>query len=69
MSEILREGIDGFLVGTDDHADLAERLVILASDPAPRQRIGAAARSRYEAEFVQEAVVQRLEHLYQQIAA
>ena len=69
MSEILRDGHDGFLVGTDDHAELAERLATLASDPALRQRMGAAARSRYEAEFVQEAMVQRLEHLYQQFAA
>ena len=40
-----------------------------SSDPALRRRMGAAARSRYEEEFLQEIMVERLEQQYQQFAA
>ena len=69
MREILRDGVDGYLVGTGDHLELADRIATLASDPALRRRMGAAARARYEQEFRQETMVERLEQQYQQFAA
>lgn len=51
MREAVRDGVDGFVVGVRDTEATADALVLLASDPSLRARMGAAGRGRVEAEF------------------
>lgn len=44
VSEIIRDGVDGFVLGDpEDHAELAERISRLSSDSALREKMGDAA--------------------------
>jgi glycosyltransferase involved in cell wall biosynthesis len=45
-SELVRDGVDGLLVASDDVASMAAALRRLAGDAAERQRLGEAARAR-----------------------
>jgi len=57
----------GILVPCDDIQALADAMVRLASDSDLRERMGKAARRRYEELFTPEAVLPVLEHLYQDV--
>lgn len=48
VSEILRDGIDGFIVERDSPQDIAERLLALADDENLRERIGSAGHKAVE---------------------
>jgi glycosyltransferase involved in cell wall biosynthesis len=49
--EAVEEGVTGFLVGRGDVAGLRDRLAALARDRELRDRLGQAARARYEARY------------------
>ena len=49
--EIITDGVNGFLFSPRDAGLGFQRLQLLASDPALRHRMGAAARRRFETEF------------------
>jgi glycosyltransferase involved in cell wall biosynthesis len=51
VSELVEEGVSGFLVPAGDAETLADRIGRLADDPALRARMGAAGRARVRAEF------------------
>jgi glycosyltransferase involved in cell wall biosynthesis len=51
ISEIVDDGINGFLVPQKDAKSLAEKLEILISNPQLRQQMGKAGRRKYENEF------------------
>ena len=51
VSELVEDGINGFVVPAGDAETLAERIGRLADDPALRARMGAAGRSKVRAEF------------------
>lgn len=55
--EIVRDGVDGFLVPPDDPAALASRLLTLLRDPVLRQELGAHARERFLSVYEQSKVV------------
>jgi len=57
IREIVRDGVDGFLVPPDDASALARRLVALLGDPALRQTLGANARERFLNVYEQSRVV------------
>jgi len=57
IPEIVRDGVDGFLVPPDDPAALASRLVTLLRDPALCQELGAHARERFLSFYEQSKVV------------
>lgn len=47
IPEIIRDGVDGFLVPPDDPEALAEKIKLLYSDPALREQMGRNARQRF----------------------
>jgi glycosyltransferase involved in cell wall biosynthesis len=46
VPDVVRDGVDGFVVEAGDTAALADRLAELAADPGLRERMGAAGRER-----------------------
>src|SRR5439155_10132388 len=46
VPDVVRDGVDGYLVAPGDTEGLAERLTALARDPALRARMGAQGRAR-----------------------
>jgi len=60
IQEIVRDGIDGYLVPPDDPAALAEKLVALLQNPTLRQEMGQSARSRFTTVYEQSKVVSSL---------
>lgn len=67
-AEVIREGVDGFLVPAGDDAQMAERVIRLLQDPALRERIRRAARQRIEEHFAAERMVAQWEALLTRIA-
>jgi glycosyltransferase involved in cell wall biosynthesis len=61
------EGETGLLFTPGDAADLADKLTMLLSDSALREKLGAAARSRAETHFSEDAAVRALEARYEEI--
>ncbi len=57
IRDIVRDGVDGFLVPPDDPTALAERLGTLLLDPALRRLFGANARDRFLSVYEQSRVV------------
>lgn len=55
--EIVRDGVDGFLVSPDDPVALADRLATLLRDATLRQTLGANARQRFLEVYEQSRVV------------
>ncbi len=67
MREIISEGVDGFLVGVDDAAGLAERIGRLATDGDLRARMGRAARSSYEIRFTAAHMGEQVEAMFRRL--
>ncbi len=65
MTEVVRDGVEGFVVTVRDIGALADRIRTLAADPALRERMGRAARARVEREFTLAAQAERFEAIYQ----
>jgi len=65
---VVQPGVEGFLVPLGDVAAAAKALGELAQDPALRDRMGQAARRRFEREFVDDVVNARMESLYREFA-
>lgn len=62
--EIVRDGIDGFLVPAGDAPLLAERLQRLLANPELRRRLGARGRARVEEHFSLARMLDRTENVY-----
>ncbi len=69
LPEIVRDGIDGWVVPPDDPAALAAAIDEVASDPAAARARGLAGRERVLREFSVEAHLARIEQLYRASAA
>jgi glycosyltransferase involved in cell wall biosynthesis len=65
--EVVRDGVEGFLVPPGDEEAAARALTALAADPALRAKFGAAARARFEERFTADAVKQKVRGLYQSL--
>ncbi len=59
ISEIVRSGVDGFLVTPGDSAALAERIAELLQNPALREAMAVQARKRFLAIFEQQLAVSK----------
>lgn len=63
-AEIIADGETGFLAPPGDVASLADRIAKLLDDASLRQRFTRAARARVESRFEREAVIRRIEAVY-----
>jgi glycosyltransferase involved in cell wall biosynthesis len=66
-SETVVEGETGYLVGAGDSAALAERVMRLLRDPALRQRMGEAGRTRVIERFSAQAMAARFSETVEQV--
>ncbi len=67
IPELVREGVDGYLIDAGDRAALEDRMLRLVGDAALRRAMGDAARARIEAEYSEAAVLPVLEAMYAQV--
>ncbi len=68
-AEVVRDGVNGFLVDPKDHQTFADRLERLLREPALRAQMADAAPQRIQVEYSVAEMVRRLDALYQQLAA
>ena len=68
MRELVRDGVDGFLVPARDPAALADCVERLAADPALRARLGAAGRQRVRESFAFDDQIDRFVDRYHALA-
>jgi glycosyltransferase involved in cell wall biosynthesis len=67
VSDVVRDGEDGFLVAPGDTGRMAERLARLAHDPGLRERLGAAARLRVLGRYGVDRLVGDVDELYRSL--
>ncbi len=67
VPDVVREGVDGFLVPVGDVEQLAERLARLARDPELRARMGEAGRASIPARYAVERLVADIDALYRSL--
>jgi glycosyltransferase involved in cell wall biosynthesis len=67
VKEAIVEGESGFLFPKGDAEALRQKLRPLIQDPALRQRMGQAARLRYEERFSLEGMLTRVEEVYREV--
>jgi glycosyltransferase involved in cell wall biosynthesis len=68
LPEIIRDGVDGYLVPPGDVTSLRDAILALAGDAQTRAAMGRAARARVEQHFSIAAFQARLGELYQSVA-
>jgi glycosyltransferase involved in cell wall biosynthesis len=69
ISDVLRDGVDGFLVEPGDVDALAARLAELAADPARRAAMGEAGRGRVIERYAVLRLVDDVDRLYRTLIA
>lgn len=67
IPEIVEDGKNGFLFPKGDHAQLAQRVLLLAEDPQMRKQMGRESRRRYESYFTPEKYGKRMIDAFEQI--
>ena len=67
--EVIVEGETGYLVPSEDHQAMADRIALLLGDSAQRQRMGEASRKRIVQHFTTEAMVAKILDAYEQLFA
>ena len=67
--DIIRDGIDGFLVDPADPGELAERLAELARDATRRAAMGAAGRARVLERYAVSQLIDDIDRLYRELLA
>jgi glycosyltransferase involved in cell wall biosynthesis len=65
--DVVRDGLDGFLVELGDVESIAERLTDLAADPARRAQMGAAGQQHARERYAVERLVADTECLYRSL--
>ena len=68
IPDVVEDGVSGFLVPQRDAVELADKLEALIHDPDLRQKMGAAGRARYEAQFTLERFERRMVEILNQVA-
>ena len=69
VPDVIRDGVDGYLVAPGDTEGLAERLTALARDPALRARMGAQGRARVLERYTVARLVDDIDRLYRSLLA
>ena len=65
--DVIRDGVDGYLVEVGDAEALSERLAELAADPERRARMGAEGRERVLERYAVERLVDDVDRLYRSL--
>jgi len=69
IPDVVRDGLDGFLVEPGDTDAAAERLAELATDPALRARLGESGRVYVRERYSVERLVDDVDRLYRTLLA
>ncbi|MGO8685385.1 MAG: glycosyltransferase family 4 protein [Thermoleophilia bacterium] len=69
MADIIRDGVNGLIVPTNDPHALTEALRKLLDDPALRRTLGHAAYACIQADFLPDTVMRRLDEIYATVPA
>jgi glycosyltransferase involved in cell wall biosynthesis len=69
VPDVVRDGIDGFLVDPRRRGELVDRLARLAADPHLRARMGTAGRERVLARYAVERLIDDVDSLYRSLLA
>jgi N-acetyl-alpha-D-glucosaminyl L-malate synthase BshA len=69
LPEVIRNGVDGFLVPGHDVKTMAARALEIVTNAHRRQQMGVAARQRASTTFSSTKIIPLYEHLYQRILA
>jgi glycosyltransferase involved in cell wall biosynthesis len=64
VPDVIENGVTGLLVPPGSHEALAEALVLLATDPKERRRLGEAARLSVASRYAPQRLVEEIERLY-----
>jgi glycosyltransferase involved in cell wall biosynthesis len=67
VPDVVRDGVDGFLVDPGDSDALAGRLAELSADPERRARMGAAGRARVVERYAVDRLVDDVDKLYREL--
>jgi len=67
IPDVVRDGVDGFLVDVGDASALAERLAELARDPALRERMGREGRKHVLERYAVARLVDDVDRLYREL--
>jgi len=67
VPDVVRDGVDGFLVEAGATDELADRLAQLAQDPALRERMGNQGRERVLPRYAVERLVDDVDRLYRSL--
>ncbi|HTV53363.1 MAG TPA: N-acetyl-alpha-D-glucosaminyl L-malate synthase BshA [Terriglobia bacterium] len=67
LPEVIRDGVEGFLVPVGDVQAMSARALEILTDPAKRESMGQAARSRALAEFCSNKIIPLYEDLYRRV--
>lgn len=67
LEELVREGVNGYLVNLNDTHALADRLVALINNPYERQRMGKESRKIAEREFAWDYIAEQYVGIYRRI--
>ncbi len=67
LPEVIRDGVDGFLVTPHDVHAMAARALEILTDPAKREAMGRAARQQALDNFCSEKIIPLYEQLYRQV--
>jgi glycosyltransferase involved in cell wall biosynthesis len=65
--QVVAEGVSGLLVPAGDKQALGQAISALLQDPLRRERMGQAARQRFERHFSMKNFIRKHEHLYEEI--
>ena len=69
IPEIVEDGVNGLFVAEQDPADLAEKIITLARDPALRARMSAANKQKYADNYTIEHYGQRMAAVFDELVA
>jgi type III pantothenate kinase len=67
LTEVVAEGVTGFLVPSRDPGALADRIIGLAEDPEMRREMGKAGRERVRSRFDRDLIVAQLVSTYEKV--
>ncbi len=67
LTEVIKDGVEGYLVPVRDVEAMAARTLEILRDPACQESMGRAARLRAQTQFCSDKIIPRYEKLYQRV--